>query len=76
MKSITQRLEAVEAVLRRNEPEKLFVRLADGSTETADAATIWDFFKDEGKRKQVVDVWTESPGFEELAGLVEALCRS
>ena len=74
--NVTQRLAAAEAAIKRNEPEKLFVRLTDGTTETADALTVWDYFTDKIKQKQVVDVWTESPGFEELAGLIKILCLS
>ena len=76
MKSVTQRLEAAEAILRRNEPERLFVQLIDGTVETTDALGVWEHFKDETKRKRVTDVWTESPGFEELAGVIKILCTS
>lgn len=74
--SISRRLSKIEAILRRNEPEKLFIQLIDGTVEIADALTIWDYFENEVKRQQVTDVWTESPGFEELAGVVKTLCVS
>ena len=75
MKSVDQRLSAIEAVVRRNQPEKIYVKLIGGETVIADAASVWDFFKNEELRKQVDAIWTETSGYEELCGLVENLCR-
>lgn len=73
--SISRRLSEVEAILRRNEPERLTVTLSDGSTYIEDAASVWRFFEDETLRRQVLSISANQPGYVELAALVEALCR-
>lgn len=73
--SISRRLSEIEAVLRRNEPEKLYVQLIDGTVEIADAVSIWNYFKDEELRGQVANITTDSPGHVELCGVIMALCR-
>lgn len=72
--SISRRLSEIETVLRRNEPEKLYVRLKDGTVEVADAVSIWNYFNDEELRGQVANITTDSPGYIELCGLIMALC--
>lgn len=76
MKSVDQRLSAIEAVVRKNQPEKLYVKLIGGETVTTDASAVWDFFKNEELRQQVDAIWTETPGYEELCGLIENLCKN
>ena len=73
--SISRRLSEIEVVLRRNEPEKLYVQLIDGTVEIADAVSIWNYFKDEELRGQVANITTDSPGHVELCGVIMALCR-
>ena len=73
--SISCRLSEIEAILRRNKPEKLYVRLKDETVEIADAASIWNYFKDEELRGQVANITTDSPGHVELCGVIMALCR-
>lgn len=73
MKSISKRLSEAESILKRNKPEKLFVRLLDGTVEITDAAGVWAYFTE---HKQVDAIWTETPGYEELCGTVENLCKS
>ena len=54
---------------------KLTVTLTDGSTMVTDAGGVWDYFKDEELRKQVIDIEADQYGYCELANLVLVLCR-
>ena len=74
--SIERRLKTVETETMRQAPEKIFVKLKDGTVETTDAGGVWTYFTDETKRKQVDEIWTETPGYEEVCGVVENLCKS
>lgn len=75
MKSISERLTRLEEALKQQRPAVLVVTLQDGTQETADAGSVWNYFVDETLRKQVVNITTDSPGYVELCGVIMALCR-
>lgn len=74
--SLNKTLTRLETALARQQPAVMVVTLRDGTQETADAASIWDYFKDPVKRKQVETIRASRDDYSELAGVVEILCKS
>lgn len=73
--TIDQRLDKLEAALEQQRPAVLTITLKDGTRETVDPATVWDFFKIPERRHMVESITASRDDYSELAGLVEALCK-
>lgn len=76
MRSVSRRLHALQAFVTQQQPAVMVVTLKDGTRVIADAASVWDYFKDPVKRKQVETIRANRDDYAELAGVVEALCQS
>ena len=76
MSSVRKRLDRIARTLEPMQEAKLTVTLTDGSTMVTDVGGVWDYFKDEELRKQVIDIEADQYSYCELASLVLALCRS
>lgn len=75
MKDISKRLDKLEQSLKASKPCTMTVTLKDGTVESADPVTVWEYFKNRELRKQVVSITADQEGYVEIAGVVEALCR-
>ena len=72
--SIARRLDAAEAVIGKNQPCVMTVKLTTGETVSTDAAGVWDFFKCPEKRDLVESITASRDDYAEVARLVEVLC--